>query len=65
MCDTDENPAGTVRAGDIPSFEECVTFHGHVCPGLALGYRVAAAAMEALNAARAAPRAAAITGGSG
>ena len=37
----------------IPTFEETVTFHGHACPGLALGYRVAVAAMSRLCAARA------------
>jgi len=52
MCDTHDTPAGTLYAGDIPSFEDCVTFHGHVCPGLALGYHVAAAAMEALGVRR-------------
>jgi len=25
----------------IKSYEEAVAFHGHSCPGLALGYRVA------------------------
>jgi len=35
-----------------PSFEECVTFHGHACPGLATGYRAAVAAMRALGVAR-------------
>jgi formylmethanofuran dehydrogenase subunit E len=36
----------------IASFEEVVTFHGHACPGLALGYRAAAAAMRELKAGR-------------
>jgi formylmethanofuran dehydrogenase subunit E len=31
------------------TFDECVEFHGHSCPGLAIGYRVAVAAMEALG----------------
>lgn len=30
------------------SFEEVSRFHGHVCPGLAIGYRMARAGMEAL-----------------
>lgn len=30
-------------------FEDVVKFHGHSCPGLALGYRVAMAAFEELN----------------
>lgn len=30
----------------MKSFDEVVAFHGHSCPGLALGYRVALAAMR-------------------
>ena len=30
------------------SFEEVSNFHGHSCPGLAFGYRVALAAMDTL-----------------
>ncbi|MGB9822603.1 MULTISPECIES: FmdE family protein [Thermodesulfovibrio] len=30
-------------------FEDVVKFHGHSCPGLALGYRVATAALEELE----------------
>ena len=37
---------------NLPSFEESARFHGHVCPGLAIGYRVADKAMELLGAAR-------------
>ena len=33
----------------MKSFEEAVQFHGHVCPGLAFGYRVAQAALEILG----------------
>ena len=32
------------------SFEDAVTFHGHRCPGLALGYRAAGVGLEALGA---------------
>ena len=46
-----ENKTYTNKQG-LPSFEEVVRFHGHVCPGLALGYRVSAAAMEALGVRR-------------
>jgi formylmethanofuran dehydrogenase subunit E len=35
------------------TFEEIVRFHGHACPGLAMGYRMSLQAMEALNAMRA------------
>ena len=30
-------------------FEEVVQFHGHVCPGLAMGYRMALAGLDALS----------------
>jgi formylmethanofuran dehydrogenase subunit E len=35
---------------DARSFEDAVSFHGHRCPGLALGYRAAGAGLEALGA---------------
>jgi formylmethanofuran dehydrogenase subunit E len=35
------------------TYAEIVRFHGHECPGLAIGYRMAAAALEALAAVRA------------
>jgi len=49
MC---ENQEGTHFHSHFPSFEECVAFHGHACPGLATGYRVATAAMKRLGVAR-------------
>jgi len=36
----------------IKTYNEAVAFHGHSCPGLALGYRAAAYAMDALRAGR-------------
>jgi formylmethanofuran dehydrogenase subunit E len=36
----------------IKSYDEAVAFHGHACPGLALGYRAAEYAMDALRAGR-------------
>lgn len=33
----------------MKSFDEVVDFHGHSCPGLALGYRVALAALKAMD----------------
>jgi len=30
-------------------FEEVIRFHGHSCPGLALGYRVSLAALKAMD----------------
>ncbi len=38
---------------EIPSYEETSRFHGHTCPGLAMGYRVALAALDALGGDRA------------
>lgn len=35
---------------DIRSFEDAVAFHGHRCPGLALGYRAACVGLESLGA---------------
>lgn len=49
MCDTENVTRFHPR---YPSFEECVAFHGHACPGLATGYRVATAAMRTLGVAR-------------
>lgn len=34
-------------------YSDIVDFHGHECPGLAIGYRLASAAMSALSAVRA------------
>lgn len=36
----------------IPAFEEAVKFHGHVCPGITMGYRAAEAAIKELKAGR-------------
>jgi formylmethanofuran dehydrogenase subunit E len=52
MCDEsgDTHDHGFIE--EYPAFEECVRFHGHSCPGLGTGYRVAVAAMRALGVAR-------------
>ena len=34
------------------TFDDCIRFHGHSCPGLASGYRAATAAMDALGVSR-------------
>ena len=34
-------------------FKKCVAFHGHICPGLAIGYRAAKAGLERLDESRA------------
>jgi len=36
------------------TYEEIVKFHGHTCPGLAIGYRMSVAAISALKSMRAA-----------
>ncbi len=51
MCETHDHQHFEAT-GKYPEFEECVTFHGHSCPGLATGYRAAIAAMQALGVAR-------------
>ncbi|HDM09151.1 MAG TPA: formylmethanofuran dehydrogenase [Desulfobacteraceae bacterium] len=33
----------------LKSYDEVVQFHGHSCPGLAMGYRMASAALEVLG----------------
>jgi formylmethanofuran dehydrogenase subunit E len=34
-------------------WEKCIEFHGHVCPGLAIGYRAAKVGLQELSARRA------------
>jgi len=34
-------------------FKRCVDFHGHICPGIAIGYRAARAGLDWLNESRA------------
>jgi formylmethanofuran dehydrogenase subunit E len=44
-----------VKEGKIPSNEDltkCVEFHGHMCPGLAIGFRAAQTLMERLGVRR-------------
>ena len=36
----------------LSTYEDAVAFHGHTCPGLALGYRVAEHALKTLHAER-------------
>ncbi len=38
----------------LPPFEEVAKFHGHVCPGLAFGYRASEYAKKSLNTGRSA-----------
>jgi formylmethanofuran dehydrogenase subunit E len=37
----------------ISDYQQIIEFHGHSCPGLAMGYRMAAAVMDVLKKARA------------
>ncbi len=37
----------------LMTFADVARFHGHICPGLSVGYRMACAAMEHLGASRA------------
>ena len=43
--------AEAILASDL--FKKCLDFHGHLCPGLSLGYQAAMAGMEWLSARRA------------
>ena len=45
--------AGRCDASWDEDFEKCVDFHGHACPGLALGYRAGKAALAWLGEGRA------------
>ncbi len=40
------------HAPQLITFDDCIRFHGHSCPGLASGYRAATAAMDALGVTR-------------
>lgn len=46
-----ENSTQT-KPHQIPSFEEAAKFHGHVCPGLTIGYIAAKAGIEKLETQR-------------
>ncbi|MDK2835207.1 MAG: formylmethanofuran dehydrogenase subunit [Methanolobus sp.] len=50
MCQKCSNE--NANALHIPSFEEAAKFHGHVCPGLTIGYIAAKAALEKLHTER-------------
>lgn len=43
--------AESILASDL--FKKCLDFHGHLCPGLSLGYQAAMAGMDWLSARRA------------
>lgn len=37
------------RQGFSKDFDKCAAFHGHICPGLTIGYRAAKAALDRLK----------------
>lgn len=41
----------SILASDL--FKKCIDFHGHLCPGLSLGYQAATAGMDWRSAHRA------------
>jgi formylmethanofuran dehydrogenase subunit E len=43
----------TENAVSENDFQKCVDFHGHICPGLAMGYKASKAGLEWLRAQRA------------
>lgn len=50
----DEGMTITKRSAMVPEdFGRCASFHGHICPGLAIGYRAARAGLEKLSDRRA------------
>ena len=51
MCSTEE--FNNTPADRHDRFAEAARFHGHICPGLALGYRAAEVALERLRSGRA------------
>ena len=52
-CSGSGEPEEPIYQVVIMQFEDAVTFHGHTCPGLALGYRVAQKALAELEVDRA------------
>jgi formylmethanofuran dehydrogenase subunit E len=54
MKNTDDCATNAGADRPLRSFEEAVRFHGHLCPGLTLGYRVAKRALEELVSGRSA-----------
>jgi formylmethanofuran dehydrogenase subunit E len=44
-----KNPHFDVKSSQMNTFEGVVDFHGHSCPGLALGYRVSVCALKELG----------------
>jgi formylmethanofuran dehydrogenase subunit E len=44
-----ENPMNADEIMDSEDFRRCAEFHGHICPGLAIGYRAGKAALSWLE----------------
>lgn len=51
MLEDEDDSKKEVRmsSSKVPSFDDAVHFHGHSCPGLAIGYRIAVAALTHLG----------------
>lgn len=52
MITMQKTRSGKKASYKIKPFEKAVEFHGHVCPGLAIGYRAAELGIEALACGR-------------
>ncbi len=46
MCDCCSEKVDVMESDD---FKRCVDFHGHICPGLSIGYKAALEGMQRLN----------------
>lgn len=53
MCNTASGDTSDKPAEVHSRFSEAAAFHGHTCPGLAMGYRAAETALERLRSGRA------------
>ena len=49
MLPAAKNLSFDVKSFQMKTFEDAIEFHGHACPGLALGYRVALSALKAVG----------------
>src|SRR3972149_9497969 len=45
----EEGKMATDEIFSTPDFKKCIEFHGHICPGLAVGYKAAKAGMAWLE----------------
>ncbi len=52
MIASRQNYNNRTQGSPVRSFADAVSFHGHACPGLAIGYRAAVYALETLRGGR-------------